>query len=277
MSVLKNKTAVITGSTRGVGFETAKKLAQEGANVVILGKSLQPHPKLPGTIPEAVAEIEALGGRALGVQLDIRDEAMIQSAIAQTVEAFGGIDIVVNNASAVYLTTMEETESKRFDLMQQIIVRGSFLMIQHALPYLKKSSHAHVVNICPPIALDPKWIAPFPAYTMAKYSSSLMVMGLSETYRKEKIAFNGLWPRKLLNTEAVRFLLGEEALASCRDPKIMADAIHQIVIKDPEKHTGNFYIDDKLLASCGIDVAKYASMSDAHLINDAYVEEEELE
>ena len=259
---LQGKTVFITGGSRGIGKAIALKLAGAGANIVIAAKSVEEDPRLGGTIFSAAAEVEALGVKALAVQVDIRDEAQIANAIQQTVDKFGGIDIVINNASAIQLTDTEGTPSKRFDLMHSINVRGTFLVVQHALPYLKKSKHAHILTLSPPINLDPKWIGPHIAYTLTKYDMSMM-----------GIASNALWPRTTIDTAAVRNLLGGEMLANMsRTPAILADAAFYILSKEKLAYTGKTFIDEEVMAAEGItDLSGYSVVPGAQLYTDLFL------
>jgi citronellol/citronellal dehydrogenase len=271
--VLKNKTAIITGATRGIGKAIALKLAGEGANIVIAAKSVDENPKLGGTIFSAAKEIEAAGGKALPVQCDIRFEEQIKHVIDRSVETFGGIDILVNNASAISLTTTEQTETKRFDLMHSINVRGTFLITRACLPWLKKSSHAHILTLSPPLNLAPEWLAKHVAYTLTKYNMSMMTLGWAKEYAKDKIAANSLWPRTTIDTAAVRNLLGGEMLANMsRKPEILSDAAYYILSKDPVSCTGNLFVDEHVLAREGItDLEKYAVKPGSPLYNDLFV------
>ncbi|HPG12717.1 MAG TPA: SDR family oxidoreductase, partial [Chitinophagaceae bacterium] len=220
-----NKTVFITGATRGIGKAIALKLAADGANIVIAAKSVEENPKLGGTIFSAAAEVEAAGGKALAVQCDIRFEEQVQEAVNKAAEKFGGIDILINNASAISLTPTEKTEAKRFDLMHSINVRGTFLVTKTCIPFLKKGNNAHILTLSPPINLDPKWFANHVAYTLTKYNMSMMTIGWAAEFKKDKIAANALWPRTTIDTAAVRNLLGGEMLANMsRKPDILADA-----------------------------------------------------
>jgi len=238
----QNKTVFITGASRGIGKAIALKLAKEGANIVIASKSVEENPKLGGTIFTAAKEIEAAGGKALPVQTDIRFEDQIINAVNKTVETFGGIDIVINNASAIQLTGTAQTEAKRFDLMHNINVRGSFLVVQHCLPFLKKGSNPHILTLSPPINFDIKWLSPHIAYTMSKYNMSMMAIAWSEEFKKYGIASNALWPQTTINTAAVLNLLGGEALAKMsRTTDILADAAYYILSKENLQYTGNTF------------------------------------
>ena len=271
--LFNNKTVFITGASRGIGKAIALKLAKEGANIVIAAKSTAENPKLGGTIFSAAAEIEAAGGKALAVQTDIRFEEQIQAAVQKAVETFGGIDILINNASAIQLTGTEQTEAKRFDLMHSINVRGTFLMGKHCIPHLKKSSNAHILTLSPPINLIPKWIGPHVAYTMSKYNMSMMALGWAEEFKGDKIASNALWPHTTIDTAAVRNLLGGEILANMsRTVDILADAAYYILNKENLVYTGNTFIDEEVLAKEGItDLEKYSVVPGAKLYRDLFV------
>ena len=270
----QNKTIFITGASRGIGKAIALRLAKEGANIVIAAKSIEENPKLGGTIFSAAKEIEDSGGKALPVQTDIRFEDQVQKAVDKTIETFGGIDVVVNNASAIQLTGTENTASKRFDLMHNINVRGTFLVTKHCIPYLKRSTNAHILTLSPPIHLNTKWLAPHIAYTMSKYNMSMMALAWAEEFKQYNIASNALWPRTTIDTAAVRNLLGGEALARMsRTPQIIADATYFILTKTSLQYTGNTFIDEEVLAKEGItDLEKYAVVPNAKLYNDLYVE-----
>ncbi|EAT47495.1 AAEL001427-PA [Aedes aegypti] len=256
---LAGKTLFITGASRGIGKAIALKAARDGANVVIAAKTAEPHPKLRGTIFTAAAEIEAAGGKALACVVDVRDEVAVRAAIKQAVDKFGGIDILVNNASAISLTPTERTDMKRYDLMNNINTRGTFLVSKECIPYLKKSTHAHILNLSPPLTLNPEWFARNLAYTIAKYGMSMCVLGMAEEFRKDNIAANALWPAKLVHTAAVDMIHGDGAVAVSRKPEIMADAAYAILCKDPRTCTGNFFIDEDLLQAEGItDFGEYS-------------------
>jgi len=261
MASLANKTLLITGASRGIGKAIALRAAQDGANIVIAAKTAEPHPKLPGTVYTAAEEIEAAGGKALPCIVDVRDESAVQSAVDKAVETFGGLDILVNNASAIMLTGTLHTPMKRFDLMHQVNTRGTFLCSQKALPHLLKADNPQILNISPPLNMEPRWFGPHVAYTMAKYGMSLCVLGMAEEF-KGKVAVNALWPRTAIDTAAVRNLLGgDETAKRSRKPTIMADAAHRILTQDAggEGHSGNYYIDDEILRFYGVtDLDVYA-------------------
>jgi len=269
----KNKTAIITGASRGIGKEIALKLAAEGGNIVIAAKSVQENPKLGGTIFSAAKEIEAAGGAALPVQCDIRFEDQVVAVIQSAIETFGGIDILINNASAISLTTTEQTEVKRYDLMYDINVRGTFFITKACVPFLKRSSNPHILTLSPPLNLDPKWFAGHVAYTITKYDMSMMTIGWAKEFKNYKIAANSLWPRTTIATAAVKNLLGGEALVKMsRKPEILADAAYHILKKPSSECTGNLFIDEEVLAKEGItDLDKYAVTPGGKLYNDLFV------
>jgi citronellol/citronellal dehydrogenase len=271
---MKGKNVLITGGSRGIGKAIALRLAKEGANIAIAAKTAEPHPKLEGTIFTAAEEIEKLGVKALPLQCDIRYEEQIESAVKKTVESFGGIDILVNNASAINLTTTEQTEPKRFDLMHGIQVRGSFFMCKACIPFLKKSSNAHILNLSPPLNLNPKWFAQHLAYTMSKYGMSMIILGLAEELKKDRIAANALWPKTTIATAAVQNLLGGDFLMQMsRTPEIVAEAAYHILSKPASECTGNFFIDEEVLKKEGItDFAKYSVNPQQELMNDIFLD-----
>jgi citronellol/citronellal dehydrogenase len=271
---LQNKTALITGGSRGIGKAIALRLAKEGCNIAIAAKTTEPHPKLEGTIYTAAKEIEALGVKCLPLQCDIRNEEQIQAAILETVNVFGGIDILVNNASAISLTPTEHTDPKRFDLMMDIEIRGTFFMCKSCIPYLRKSTNAHILNLSPPLNLNPKWFAQHLAYTISKYGMSMIILGLAEELKKDKIAANALWPKTTIATAAVQNLLGGDALMRLsRTPEIVADAAYAIVSKPSAACSGNFFIDEDVLAKEGItDLSKYAVDPSQQLMTDIFLD-----
>jgi citronellol/citronellal dehydrogenase len=259
---LAGKRIFITGGSRGIGLAIALRAAADGASVAIAAKTADPNPKLPGTIFTAAAEINAVGGTALPIQCDIRDEAALEAAINLTAETFGGIDIVINNASAINLTRTDQTPAKRFDLMFDVNVRGTFLTSQAALPYLRKSAadgrNPHILNLSPPLSMKPIWFKNHVAYTMAKYGMSMCVLGMAEEFKRDGIAVNALWPRTVIDTAALQMIPGIDAAAG-RTPQILADAAHIILNRPAGECTGNFFVDDLLLASEGItDLEKYS-------------------
>ena len=256
---LKGKTLFITGASRGIGLAIALRAARDGANIAIAAKTDAPHPKLEGTIHTAAEQIEKAGGRALPLVVDVRDEAMVQSAIEKTAAAFGGIDIVVNNASAVSRTPVAETDMKRYDLMQQINTRGTFMVSKYAIPHLEKAQNPHILMNSPPLDMKEKWFAGTTGYSIAKFGMSLVVLGLAGELRNKGIAVNALWPRATIATAAIKNLLGgERVMRMSRTPEIMADAAHAIFLKDAKTFTGHFLIDDTFLAGEGVtDFEKY--------------------
>ena len=269
----KNKTIIITGATRGIGKAIALKLAAEGANIVIAAKSVEENPKLGGTIFTAAAEVEAAGGKALAVQCDIRFEDQIQNVVDKTIETFGGIDVLINNASAISLTTTELTEPKRFDLMYDINVRGTFMMCRACIPHLKKAENPHILTLSPPISMEPKWFSRHLAYTISKYNMSMIAFGLAAELKKDKVAVNALWPKTTIATAAVQNLLGGDALINMsRTADIIADTAYIILSKPSTECTGNFFIDEDVLAAEGItDLSKYSVVPGAKLYQDLFV------
>ena len=257
---LKGKTYFITGASRGIGKAIALRLAREGARIIIAAKSTTEHPKLGGTIYSAAAEIEAAGGEALPVACDVRDEAAIIAAITEGVDRFGGIDGVVNNASAISLTPTEATDAKRFDLMHDINVRGTFLVTRHCIPHLKRSSNPHILTLSPPLSMDSRWLGPHIAYTMSKYNMSMMSLGWAAEFRDIGIAANSLWPATTIATAAVQNLLGGDYLMQrSRKPEIVAEAVYHILSRDARNCTGNLFIDEHVLAAEGVsDFSSYA-------------------
>jgi citronellol/citronellal dehydrogenase len=275
MKSFENKTVLITGGTRGIGKAIAIRLAGEGANVAIVGKTAEANPKLEGTIYTAAEEISAAGGggQVLPLQGDIRFEDQIRDVVAKTIGKFGQLDILVNNASAINIATTELTEVKRFDLIQSINVRGTFLMSQACIPHLKNAHNPHILNLSPPLNLDPRWFAPHLAYTLSKYGMSMIVLGLAEELRQYRIAANGLWPRTTIATAAVMNLLGGDFLVQrSRTPEIVADAAFVILQKPSFETTGNFFIDEDVLKAEGVsDFSKYAVNPDHKLMNDLFL------
>jgi citronellol/citronellal dehydrogenase len=259
---LKGKTLFITGASRGIGLAIAKRAAQDGANIAIAAKTDKPNPKLPGTIHSAAEEVEAAGGKALPIQVDIRDEDAVAQAVAKCAEHFGGVDILVNNASAISLTGTLETPMKRFDLMFGVNVRGTFVCSQACIPYLKQSAQAgrnpHILNLSPPLNMKPRWFSQHVAYTMAKYGMSMCVLGMSEELRSSGVAVNALWPRTVIATAALNVIPLADPKRG-RKPEIMADAAHAVLTRESRSCTGNFFIDDDVLKSSGIaDLDQYA-------------------
>jgi citronellol/citronellal dehydrogenase len=258
VATLKDKTIFITGASRGIGRSIALRCAQDGANIVIVAKTAEPHPKLSGTIHTVAREVEQAGGRALPLQVDIREEEAVFAAVKRTVAAFGGIDILVNNASAIGLTGTLATPIKRYDLMQAINARGTYLCSQACLPHLLKGSNPHILTLSPPLNLNPRWFAAHAAYTISKYGMSMCTLGMAAEFKDRGVAVNSLWPRTTIATAAVEVFF-PEALASSRKPEIMADAAYLILTRDSRSATGNFYIDDEVLRAAGVtDLGRYA-------------------
>ena len=259
MGDLKGKTLFITGASRGIGKAIALRAAADGANVAVVAKTAEPHPKLPGTIFSAAEEIEAVGSHALPLQVDIRDEDQVLAAVAKTVETFGGIDGLVNNASAINLTGTLETPMKRFDLMWGVNARGTYLCSQACIPHLRKAANPHILTLSPPLNLDPKWFEHHVAYSIAKYGMSLCVLGMAEEFKPDGIAVNALWPRTVIHTAALAMLGGITPPENCRKPEIVADAAHVILTRDSREQTGRFYIDEDVLREAGVtDFEGYA-------------------
>ncbi len=272
MAPLAGKTILITGASRGIGKAIALRAARDGANIAILAKTVQAHPKLPGTIQETAAEIEAAGGQALALKTDIRDEREVEQAIQQTLERFGGIDALVNNASAISLTGTLETPIKRFDLMFGVNVRGTYLCSHLALPALLKSANPHILNLSPPLNMNPRWFRDHVAYTMAKYGMSQCVLGMAEEFREAGVAVNALWPRTAIATAALAMIPGLDP-RQCRQPEIMADAAHWILSQASRSLTGQFLIDDEVLARAGVnDLSAYAVEPGQPLLPDFFLD-----
>jgi citronellol/citronellal dehydrogenase len=270
---LNNKTVFISGGSRGIGLAIALRAARDGANVTIAAKTAAPHPKLPGTIYTAAAEIEKVGGKALAVVCDIREEAQVGDAVAKTVEKFGGIDICINNASAIQLTGTLETDMKRFDLMHQINTRGTFLVSKMCIPHLKKAANPHILNLAPPLEMAAKWFQNHVAYTMAKFGMSMCTLGMSAEFARDGIAVNSLWPLTAIDTAAVRNLLGGDSMAAMsRTPEILADAAYAIFNRPARQTTGNFFIDEEVLKAEGVtDFSIYAPGAPGPLAGDFFV------
>jgi citronellol/citronellal dehydrogenase len=273
MATLQGRTLFITGATRGIGKAIGLAAARDGANVVVAGKSDVPNPKLPGTIHSAAAEMEAAGGKALAVPLDVRDEAQIAAAMARAAERFGGIDVLVNNASAIFLAGTADTPARRFDLMMQVNVRGTFLCTQAALPFLSRAANPHVLVLSPPLDMRARWFAPHVAYTIAKYGMSMCVLGMAEEFRPLGVAVNALWPRTTIDTSALNLLGGAELARRSRRPEIVADAARAILLRDARTTTGNFFLDEDVLRAEGVsDLARYAVDPGAALAPDLFVD-----
>ncbi len=254
MPSLRGKTLFITGASRGIGLAIARRAAADGAHVVVAAKTVEPHPKLPGTIGDAAAAVVASGGQALAVAVDVRDQAQVEAAVARAVERFGGIDILVNNASAISLTATRDTPMKRFDLMHAVNVRATFLCTQKCLPWLRRAANPHVLNLAPPLdsTLQPRWFAPHFGYTLSKYGMSLAVLGMAEEFRADGIAVNALWPRTAIDTAAIGFIGGDEARRRSRSPAIVAEAAWRILTKDSRAFTGHFLVDEDFLRAEGV-------------------------
>jgi citronellol/citronellal dehydrogenase len=275
MSRLAGKTMFISGGSRGIGLAIAKRVAADGANVALIAKTAEPHPRLPGTVYTAAEEIEAAGGQALPIVGDIRFDDQVDAAVAATVERFGGIDICVNNASAIALLGTEALPMKMYDLMQDINTRGTFVVSRACVPHLKQSENPHVLTLSPPLNLAPHWFQNHVAYTIAKYGMSMCTLGMSREFAPDGIAFNSLWPRTIIATAAVQNLLGgDEAMRQSRRPEILADAAHEVLTRDSREATGNFYIDDEVLAEAGVtDLSPYAFIEGAQLQRDIFLDE----
>ena len=273
MANLQGKTLLITGASRGIGKAIALRAARDGANIVVVAKTAEPHPKLPGTVYTAVEEIEAAGGKGLACITDIRFEDQVQAAVDKAVETFGGIDILVNNASAISLTGTLQTEMKRYDLMHGINTRGTYLTSRTCLPHLFKAANPHILNLSPPLLMESRWFADHVAYKMAKYGMSMCVLGMAEEFKDKGVAVNALWPRTAIATAAVRNLLGgDEVVRHCRKPEIMADAAHAILVRDSRTTTGNFFVDDDVLRDEGVtDFDQYAVEPGVELQPDFFV------
>jgi len=271
---LKGKTMFISGASRGIGLAIAKRAAQDGANIALIAKTAEPHPKLEGTVYTAAKELEEAGGQALPIVGDVRDPDSVQAAVAKAVEQFGGIDICVNNASAISLTATLQTDAKRYDLMHQINGRGTFLVSRACIPHLRGAANPHVLMLSPPLRLVPAWFAPYPAYALSKFSMSIYAMAMAEEFRADGIAFNTLWPRTIIATAAVANLLGgESAIRRSRSPEIVADAAHAILTSNSREFTGRHCIDDEVLRTAGVtDLDRYRTVPGAEaLLPDLFV------
>ena len=274
MTYFKNKTVIMSGGSRGVGLEIAKALGKDGANVAILAKTTEPHPTLPGTIFTAADEIEEVGGTALPIVCDIRYEDQVEAAVEETVNKFGGIDICINNASAIHLTDTVNTPMKRYDLMHNINVRGTFMLSQKCIPHLIKGDNSHILTLSPPLDIARKWFGMTLAYTTAKYGMSLVAHGLAEELGKHNVASNCLWPRTSLDTAAVRNVIGEELVKGSRKPSIYADAAYAVLKRDSSSCTGNFFLDQDVLEEEGVtDFDQYAIDPEAKLVSDFFVDD----
>ena len=280
MTKLKDKTLFITGATRGIGFAIAKRAAQDGANIAIIAKTTEPHPKLPGTIYTAADELNQAGGNAIGIKTDIRFEDQVIAAVEKTIETFGGIDICVNNASAISITSTLQTEMKRYDLMHGINTRGTFMVSKCCIPHLKKADNPHILNLGPPLNMEGQWFKPHVAYTMAKYGMSMCTLGMSEELKPSGIAVNSLWPRTMINTAAVNNILAstmeDQGVSKCRTPAIMGDAAYIILTQNSKKFTGNMCVDDSTIIKSGkTDLSEYLATPDATPFPDFFVNEDD--
>ena len=273
MASLKGKTLFITGASRGIGKAIAMRAAADGANIAVVSKTAEPHPKLPGTIHSAAAEIEAAGGRALALQTDIRSEEQVEAAVEQTVEAFGGIDILVNNASAIFLRGTLQTPMKRFDLMWSVNARGTYLCSQKCLPHLFQAENPHILVLSPPLDIQARWFEQHCAYTMSKFGMSMCVLGMAAEFEQQGVAVNALWPKTVIDTAALRMLEGVIPREGTRHPAIVADAAYQILIQDSRQSSGNFFIDEEVLKEAGVsDFDSYSVDPDQPLLADLFIE-----
>ncbi len=275
MPTLSGKTIFVSGGSRGIGLAIALRAAADGANVALIAKTGEPHPKLEGTVYTAAEQIEEAGGQALPIVGDIREEEQVEAAVEQAVDRFGGIDIAINNASAINLAGTEALELKRYDLMQDINTRGTFVVSKHCIPHLRQAENPHVLTLSPPLSLDPKWAKSHVGYTLAKYGMSLCTLGMAEEFRDEGIAFNSLWPRTLVATAAVQNLLGgDEAMAKSRKPEVVADSAYAVLTRPSRECTGNFFLCEDVLAEEGVtDLDRYSFVEDADLQVDLFVEQ----
>ncbi len=273
MSRLKGKTLFISGCSRGIGLAIAIRAAKDGANIVVAAKTKRRHPKLPGTIYTAAEEIEAAGGKALPLVVDVRDENNLRAAAAEAAEHFGGIDVLINNASAIYLAGTLDTPMKRFDLMSQVNVRGTYAASQALLPYLLKSDNPHILVMSPPLNMHPRWFRDHLAYTLSKYGMSMCVLGLAEEFRSQGVAVNALWPKTVIHTDALAMLGGLVSPQNCRRPEIVADAAYAVLCRDSRQCTGNFLIDEEVLAEEGVtDFSGYQDVPGARLFPDLFLD-----
>ena len=282
MTDLKGKTLFITGATRGIGYAIAERAAKDGANIAIIAKTTEPQPTLPGTIFTAAEDLIEAGGNAIGIKTDIRFEDQVLAAVEKTVETFGGIDICVNNASAISLTPTVNTEMKRYDLMHNINTRGTFLVSKSCIPHLKKGNNPHILNLGPPLNMESQWFSPHVAYTMAKYGMSMCTLGMSEELKSSGIAVNSLWPRTMIDTAAVNNILAasmdDQGKSKCRTPAIMGDAAYVILTQDSKKFTGNMCVDDSTMMKAGkTDLSEYLATPDAEPFPDFFVNKDDGE
>ena len=270
---LGSKTLFITGASRGIGKAIALRAAADGANIVVAAKTVEPHPKLPGTIQTAVDEIEAAGGQGLACPMDVRFEDQVRAGVDKAVEHFGGIDILVNNASAIFLAGTTDTPMNRFDLMHAVNVRGTFMASQACLPHLLKAGNPHILNIAPPLNMDAKWFAPYLAYAMSKYGMSMCVLGMAEELQRQGVAVNALWPKTFIATAALRNLFeGDELVRRSRKPEIMAAAAHSILLRNSRECTGRFFVDEDVLADDGVtDLSRFSEIPGAELLPDIFL------
>lgn len=274
MTDLRDKTVFITGSSRGIGRAIALRCARDGARVVITGKTAVAHAKLPGTIHSVVTEVEQAGGQALAIQLDVRDESALQAAVEQAAQHFGGIDVLVNNASAIGLTNTLETPARRLDLMWDVNMRATFLASQACIPYLKKSTNPHILNLSPPLSFEAKWFAPHVAYSISKFGMSLCALGMAREFAADGIAVNCLWPRTTIATSAIEFNFPEQILRASRKPEIVADAAYEIFRRNSRECSGNFFIDEEVLKVAGVtNFGQYALTPDTPLHTDLFLDE----
>ena len=272
MSGLSNKTIFITGASRGIGREIAMRCARDGANVVITGKTAEPHAKLPGTIHSVAAEVVAAGGRALAIQVDVREALALQAAVEQAAQTFGGIDVLINNASAISLSNTLDTAAKRLDLMWDVNMRATFLASQACIPYLKQSANPHILTLSPPLNMDPKWFGPHVAYSISKYGMSLCALGMAREFAGDGIAVNCLWPRTVIATAAIEFNFANDVLQASRHPAIVADAAYQIITRTSRECTGQFFVDEDVLRSAGYEnLDQYALNPGTPLVDDFFL------
>lgn len=272
MGLFKNKTAIITGASRGIGREIALKLASEGANIVLAAKTKEPHHTLLGTIESVAEEVRNLGAEALPLKVDVRDAEAITKLVEQTADHFPSIDIVINNAGAIYLTDTLSTNAKQYDLMQSVNARATFLLSQAAIPFLRKQG-GHILNMSPPITLDPRWLSPHVAYSISKFGMSLCTLGMAKELATDNIAVNSLWPKTIIYTAAITRLMGEDAMKNCRKATIIADAAAWILSKNPKEISGNLFLDEEVMKRAGVhDLDSYSYVPNAELMTDIYVE-----